>query len=202
MPMNSILRRIGALPLSLTLCRGFMLLTLTLSMTVSVPGVHAYDMTARDSMRMRDMTERLTSVLQKNNRSDSMYNSIQAALGRISSKATTSDAHKAILSGAQENIKMLYDKKHDDAYFGIIRTFRTQYEGNVLTPFDEPKNLANCFDHYPIVNAYAKRVGKPAPLLMAMWYIESSCAMNNPNNRDGIFQIINNDYEPGPIGTQ
>jgi hypothetical protein len=23
--------------------------------------------------------------------------------------------------------------------------------------------------------------------------------MENPSNRDGIFQIINNDYEPGPI---
>jgi hypothetical protein len=32
-----------------------------------------------------------------------------------------------------------------------------------------------------------------------MWYIESSCAMRNPDNRDGLFQIINNDYAPWAI---
>lgn len=187
--MNSIKQR----------CLG--IVTIVTVMSVGLTSANAYEPTTRDTLRMWDMTERLIQILQKNDWSDSMYNTIQAGLGRTAAKATSSDSVKAILSGTQQNLSTLYAKYNDDAYFGLTRTFRAQYDGDMLTSYDDPKILENCFKHYPIVDAYAQRVGKPTPLLMAMWFIETSCAMNNPANGDGLFQIVANNYAEGPITT-
>ncbi len=80
-----------------------------------------------------------------------------------------------------------------------MKAFRDKYNDNFQTPYDQPTALSTCFKHYPLVDEYARIVNKPTPLLLAMRYVESTCAMANPGNRDGLFQIINNDYEPGPI---
>ncbi|MEI7478351.1 MAG: hypothetical protein WCJ81_07940 [bacterium] len=51
-----------------------------------------------------------------------------------------------------------------------------------MTPYDSPAALSTCFEHYPIVDIYARMVNIPTPLLLAMWYAESTCGMYNPAN--------------------
>lgn len=50
-----------------------------------------------------------------------------------------------------------------------------------------------------MVNTIAKKHNFPTALILATWFMESSCRMANPDNGDGLFQIVSSHYEPGPI---
>ncbi len=100
----------------------------------------------------------------------------------------------------QQTITDIYAKSSNASYFKLLATFRAKHDRDMQSSYDSPTNLQKCFDHYPLVDEYARKTNKPTPLILAMRYIESSCAMANPsNNRDGLFQIVSNDYEPGPL---
>jgi hypothetical protein len=105
-------------------------------------------------------------------------------------------SYEFILENTQKTISDLYEKQKNDTYFQLTASFRKKYGTTMQTEYDTPTNLTVCFNHYPLVDEYARKTNKPTALLLAMWYIESSCAMRNPDNRDGLFQIINNDYAP------
>jgi hypothetical protein len=104
-----------------------------------------------------------------------------------------------MLQVASDTIYDLNKKAKNDDYFKLLASFRNTYGKNIQSQYDKPDNLTTCFAHYPLVDEYARKTNKPTSLILAMRYIESSCAMRNPDNRDGIFQIINNDYAPGSI---
>jgi hypothetical protein len=104
------------------------------------------------------------------------------------------------MQNTKQTLADIYAKSSNESYFRLLSTFRAQHDRQMQSSYDSPTNLSQCFKHYPLVNEYARKTNKPTPLILAMRYIESSCAMANPsNNRDGLFQIINNDYEPGPL---
>jgi hypothetical protein len=75
-------------------------------------------------------------------------------------------------------------KSQNDVYFELTKKFRQDNSLTMQTAYDQPTNLSQCFKHYPMVDEYARKTNKPTPLILAMRYIESSCAMNNPANRD------------------
>lgn len=114
-------------------------------------------------------------------------------------KVTSSEQYSYILEVASNAVYDLQMKSKNQSYFTAVRKFRTNYDNTMQTEYGQPANMKQCFTHYPLVDEYARKTNKPTPLILAMWYIESSCGMYNPGNRDGIFQIINNDYEPGNI---
>lgn len=82
------------------------------------------------------------------------------------------------------------------------RTFKQQF---VATYGDELQGeafetrLQWCVERFDMVNTIAKKYNFPTALILATWFMESSCRMANPENGDGLFQIISSHYEPGPI---
>ena len=106
------------------------------------------------------------------------------------------ERYSYIFQLASDTFYDINKKNQNDAYFALTKKFRQNNSLTMQTEYDQPTNLSQCFKHYPMVDEYARKTNKPTPLILAMRYIESSCAMENPGNRDGLFQIINNDYEP------
>lgn len=51
-----------------------------------------------------------------------------------------------------------------------------------------------CFTYFDEIDALARAEDVPTSLIIATWFKESSCAMRNPSNRNGLFQIISYDY--------
>ena len=148
--------------------------------------------------RSWSMTERFVSLLQKDGWTEKTYSKIISGIDRVMQQASISEATRASLTLTKESLVALRWKRANTQYMALLQDFRDQYGSTMITPTIQ-KWLEQCFTHYPVVDGFAQRVGKPTPLLLAMWFIESSCAMNNPANRDGIFQIIANDYAPGPL---
>jgi hypothetical protein len=148
--------------------------------------------------RSRAITERFVGLLQKDHRSEKIYIKIITGIDRVMQKTSIDDATRASLALTKESLVALKEKRTNTRYKNLVQEFRDTYATGMTSP-EIQKWLEQCFVHYPVVDGFAQRVGKPTPLLLAMWFIESSCAMNNPANRDGIFQIIANDYTPGPL---
>ncbi len=159
----------------------------------------AYTLTNSDINVTYDLSERLIDRLQKEDWNISVYEKINQWITRARNIAWLQENHKAILDTTNQTITNLYQKSQNDTYFQTMKTFRATYNANFQTAYDQPAALVKCFEHYPLVDAYARITNKPTPLLLAMWYAESTCGMNNPANRDWLFQIVSNDYEPGPI---
>jgi hypothetical protein len=166
----------------------------------TLPAHAADELSPQLRERSWSVTERLVSLLQQKEWSEEVYQKIIGSIDRLQNASTSNASTTAILAHIRDALTALYNKRHNTEYRIAGETFRSQYGSGMLTTYDTPVGLRKCFDHYAVVDGFAQRVGKPTPLLMAMRYIESSCAMRNPDNRDGIFQIINNDYEPGTIG--
>lgn len=156
----------------------------------------AYTPTAKDINLWYELSERLIERLQQANWSEASYSRILTWLVRAKNRASTNPQYSYILEIVSNVVYDVYQKYSNTEYFAGLEDFRAEHDKNMLTAYDQPSNLSLCFKHYPIVDEYARRTNKPTPLILAMWYIETSCAMANPANRDGLFQIINNDYEP------
>lgn len=146
-----------------------------------------------------ELAERLVERLKKANRSESTYDTMITSLARAKTRIQWNEKYSYILWIPSDTVYDMYQKYNNDEYFALIKSFRAKHDKNIQTQYDQPTNLLQCFKHYPLVDEYVRKTNKPTPLILAMRYIESSCAMNNPANRDGLFQIINNDYEPGLI---
>lgn len=171
-----------------------------MSISVSVfPSVSAYALTADDLNVSYELTEKIVTSLQEKKRDSSTREIFRQWVQRSIQKPWLRDSHRAILETVQQTLSSLREKQQDKAYFDNMKTFRAAHNTQLQTAYDQPAALKNCFIHYPLVDAYARIVEKPTPLLLAMWYTESSCGMTNPANRDGLFQIVANDYEPGPV---
>lgn len=56
-----------------------------------------------------------------------------------------------------------------------------------------------CVSKFDMVNTIAQKYNVPTALILATWFMESSCRMANPDNGDGLFQIVSSQYNPGPI---
>ncbi|UFX83109.1 hypothetical protein [Candidatus Absconditicoccus praedator] len=56
-----------------------------------------------------------------------------------------------------------------------------------------------CLEHYEFVDQIAKERNFPTAFIVATWFRESNCRMENPENGDGPFQILSIDYTPGEI---
>lgn len=165
----------------------------------STSSVFAYTPTAADINVWYELSERLVEHIKSNKRSTASYEKVKTWLANAKQKASSNEQYSAILEIASNAVHDLYMKSQNTSYFTLSKKFRTQYDDEMQTPYDQPNNLSQCFKHYPLVDEYARKTNKPTSLILAMRYVESSCAMNNPANRDGLFQIINNDYEPGPV---
>ena len=72
--------------------------------------------------------------------------------------------------------------------------FYEMYSGYVTSPMD--RIAPECLEHYWLVDSFAKSVDLPTSLVIATWWRERSCLLDNPTNGDGVFQILNNYYIP------
>lgn len=59
-----------------------------------------------------------------------------------------------------------------------------------------------CLTHYDFVDNIAKQHDFPTPLIIATWYREHTCRLDNPKNWDWAFQIRSNYYAPWDITLQ
>lgn len=179
--------------------RSIVIVSTLMVAAILTPKTQAYTMTAADINTAYTLSERLVDRLKQADWNQQTYQTIAQWLQRALNTQWLKENHQATLEETQNNITHLYEKSQNDDYFARMKSFRDKYNDNFQTPYDQPTALSTCFKHYPLVDEYARIVNKPTPLLLAMRYVESTCAMANPGNRDGLFQIINNDYEPGPI---
>jgi hypothetical protein len=56
-----------------------------------------------------------------------------------------------------------------------------------------------CYTYFDEIDALAREENFPPSLIIATWFKESSCAMKNPDNKNGLFQIIAYDYGTGEL---
>lgn len=159
----------------------------------------AYTMTNSDINTTYELSERLVDRLKKDWWNQATYQRMTQWIDRARNSWWLQESHASVLEATKQTLTNLYQKSQDTKYFDAMKDFRAKYNTKLLTPYDQPNNLSICFKHYPLVDAYARITNKPTPLLLAMRYVESTCAMANPWNRDWLFQIINNDYAPGAI---
>lgn len=158
---------------------------------------HAYEPTANDITLTWTLTNRLMDALEKKKRSAEDSKKIE---NRLSQLAATPDASLAyVLSTSSNYLASLRTQLKDWTYFKNLHLFIDAYWKDVQTPWDSGTTFDRCFNQYAIVDDYARQIKVPTAFILATWFIETSCRMENPANRDGLFQIINNDYEPGPI---
>jgi hypothetical protein len=54
--------------------------------------------------------------------------------------------------------------------------------------------LSGCMMRYDIIDSIAQRENFPTALILATWRKESSCRVVNPENGDGLFQIVAHTY--------
>jgi hypothetical protein len=163
--------------------------------TIAAPA-RAYEPTANDITVTWTLTNRLLDALEKQNWSNEDFKKIEERLTQLTSNTSPSIAY--ILTTTRDYLTNLRLELKEGSYFRNLQRFIDTYWKNIQTAWDSP-NLSACFKQYAIVDDYARQISVPPAFILATWYIESSCRMENPSNRDGLFQIINNDYEPGPI---
>ncbi len=159
----------------------------------------AYTPNAADINVWYELSERLIDRLREDNRSPETYATIINWLLSAKERIQNNERYSYILQIASDAVYDINIKAGHPEYFALLKEFRATHDKEMQTEYNQPSILTNCFAHYPLVNEYARKTNKPTPLIMAMWFMESSCRMKNPDNRDGLFQIINNDYEPGLI---
>lgn len=174
-------------------------MTVTWIILVSNQSVFAYSPVATDINLWYELSERLIGRLQQNQWDTAIYDRIEQWLANAKSRISSNERYSYIFQLASDTFYDINKKNQNDAYFALTKKFRQNNSLTMQTEYDQPTNLSQCFKHYPMVDEYARKTNKPTPLILAMRYIESSCAMENPGNRDGLFQIINNDYEPWKI---
>lgn len=174
-------------------------MTVTWIILVSNQSVFAYSPTWADINLWYELSERLIWRLQQNQWDTETYDRIEQWLARAKSRISWNEQYSYIFQLTSDTVYDINKKAENDAYFALTKKFRQNNSLTMQTEYDQPTNLSQCFKHYPMVDEYARKTNKPTPLILAMRYIESSCAMENPGNRDGLFQIINNDYEPWKI---
>ncbi|MBP6910377.1 hypothetical protein KBC03_02155 [Patescibacteria group bacterium] len=82
------------------------------------------------------------------------------------------------------------------------RSFKQQFVSTYINDLQGDSfelRLQRCVQKFDMVNTIAKKHNVPTALILATWFMESSCRMANPDNGDGLFQIVSSHYEPGPI---
>lgn len=100
---------------------------------------------------------------------------------------------------AHEYLRDLRKKIQEPWYTDNAQAFINKYWWNILTARNSPTDLGRCFEQYPMVDHTSRALWLPPSFVMATWYVESSCRMNNPENGDGLFQIVSNHYTPGQV---
>ena len=178
-----------------------LILIATIFLWLYSTATYAYEPIRSDSNVSYELSQKLLWYLQWKQRSASAYQWLTQWITNALSKVVDNPQYSYIMNIAKQTLWDVYEKSKNTRYFASLKSFRNQYDDTMQTSYDQPTNLAQCFAHYSLVNEYARRTNKPTPLILAMWYMESSCAMSNPSNRDWLFQIVNNDYEPGDIDT-
>jgi hypothetical protein len=159
----------------------------------------AYTPQRSDTNVWYELAERLIDRLKQANWSKTSYDTMIRSLVNAKARIQGNEKYAYIMSIPSDTVYDMYQKYQNEDYFTLLQSFRAKHDATMQSAYDQPNNLTTCFKHYPLVDEYARKTNKPTPLILAMWYIESSCAMKNPDNRDGLFQIINNDYAPGVI---
>lgn len=158
--------------------------------------VFAYSPVAADINLWYELSERLIERLQQSKWNTNTYNALEQWLANAKVRIAANERYSYIFQLTSDTVYDINKKVENDAYFALTKKFRQNHSVTMQSEYGQPTNLSQCFKHYPMIDEYARKTNKPTPLILAMRYIESSCGMYNPANRDWLFQIINNDYEP------
>jgi hypothetical protein len=106
---------------------------------------------------------------------------------------------------AQRIIETLIDhiQRHRNKHHAAVvlphttRRFSAEEFYYTYKPFITSPNKAlpeRCFTYFNEIDTLARQENFPPSLIIATWFKEASCAMKNPDNGDGVFQIVAHDY--------
>lgn len=75
----------------------------------------------------------------------------------------------------------------------------SKYWTEILTDID---TIKPCMKKYDQIDKIAKDMNFPTPLIIATWWMETTCKSYNPSNSHGIFQIQSYDYWTWEFGEE
>lgn len=158
----------------------------------------AYDLTDYDTNLVWQLNRQVDKAISDTSRAPEFIEKAAMKFSTLVDTLSTDPRKQAIMRNVFEHTHNQLALATDVQTRAFKKSFVSAYGGE-LQGDDFELRLQWCVDKFDMVNTIAKKENFPTALILATWFMESSCRMANPNNGDGLFQILSNHYEPGAV---
>lgn len=158
----------------------------------------AYDLTDYDTNLVWQLNRQVDKAISDTSRSPEFIEKAAMKFSTLVDTLSTDPRKQAIMKNVFEHTHNQLALATDAQTRAFKKSFISAYGGELQGDEFELR-LQWCVQKFDMVNTLAKKENFPTALILATWFMESSCRMANPDNGDGLFQILSNHYEPGPI---
>lgn len=158
----------------------------------------AYDLTAHDTNLIWQLNQQVDQAIESTERSPVFMEKAAAKFSTLMDSLSADPRKKAIIKNVFEHTHNQLALVTDSTTRAFKQSFVDTYLPNLQGESFELR-LTWCVQKFDMVNTIAKKYDVPTALVLATWFMESSCRMANPDNGNGLFQITSNYYAPGPI---
>ncbi len=158
----------------------------------------AYDLSHYDTNLVWQLNRQVDQAISDTSRSPEFMEKAATKFSSLVDTLSTDPRKQAIMKSVFEHTHNQLALATDAQTRAFKKSFVSAYGGELQgDPFE--LRLQRCVQKFDMVNTIAKKHNFPTALILATWFMESSCRMANPDNGDGLFQILSNHYEPGPV---
>ena len=159
---------------------------------------NAYQMSHHDTDLVWDLNGNVDRAIQQSNRSTGFMQTLATQLSVSIDQVAGDDRKQVIMQQIFQHVHNELTLSEDGDMHSFIQNFVATYATG-LQGDDFPAALKPCIDKFDMVDTYARQADVPTALILATWFEESSCRQINPDNGQGLFQIVSNYYTPGSI---
>ena len=160
--------------------------------------VLGYDLSSHDTNLVWQLNRQVDKSIKDTNRSPEFIEKAATKFSTLVDSLSADPRKQAIMKSVFEHTHNQLALVTDANTRAFKESFVSAYGGELQgDPFET--RLQWCVEKFDMVNTIAKKHNFPTALILATWFMESSCRMANPDNGDGLFQIVSAHYEPGPI---
>ena len=172
------------------------MITLISSSFVSV--AFGYDLSDHDINLVWQLNREVDKAIEDTGRSPVFMEKAATKFSTLVDHLSTDERKQAIMQNVFQHTHTQLALVTDTNTRIFKQTFVT-VNGQQLQGDTFEKRLQRCVEKFDMVNTLAQKHNVPTALILATWFMESSCRQANPENGDGVFQIVSQYYEPGPI---
>lgn len=170
----------------------------TLVTGLSFSAAFGYDLSEHDTNLVWQLNREVDKAIEDTGRSPVFMEKAAMKFSALVDHLSADERKQAIMQNVFQHTHNQLALVTDTNTRVFKQTFVTlngqQLQGD---PFE--KRLQWCVEKFDMVNTLAQKYNVPTALILATWFMESSCRQANPDNGDGVFQIVSHYYEPGPI---